>query len=141
MVPPIVLARSPIKNIYFGKLIFFVNFLRGLYTYFSSKLKMRYLKEEVENFQKIYIKVYGVNWSPPQNPPWKRGYFQVIWDKSSFGSKNWAINTFLVSKWPSGLGLMVEQQYVPKNWFFAAGGRKILKNGEKIIFDSKKWAM
>ena len=38
-----------------------ISTLRGLYTYFLYITKLRYMKEEVETFQKIYIKVYGVN--------------------------------------------------------------------------------
>ena len=121
----------PITSICYSKLLYI---LRGLYTYFLYITKLRYMKEEVETFQKIYIKVYGVNWSSPPKKIWKGGYFQVIWNKFSFGSKNWAIYTCLVSKWTPGQGIIIERQYVPKNWLFATGGCKIWKNGEQNYF-------
>ena len=52
---------SEMANNYLNKpLRFNTIFLRGLYTYFLYITKFRYMKEEVETFQKIYIKVYGV---------------------------------------------------------------------------------
>ena len=131
---PALLQHKKRKN---NEKVFFKGIIYILFVYNKIEIYERRGRDLSEN-------IYKSIWCELKFPPkkiWKGGYFQVIWNKFSFGSKNWAIYTCLVSKWPSGQGIIIERHYLPKNWLFATGGCKIWKIGNKIIFDSEKRSM
>ena len=115
--------------------------LRGLYTYFLYITKFIYMKEEVETFQKIYIKVYGVNWSSPPKKSEKGGIFRlyeinsVLVVKTELSIHVWSQNERLDKGWS------LKDNICPKIDFLRPEAAKYGKMGNKIIFDSEKRSM